>query len=89
MGALVIPAVAVAVLAGCVETSDMEATAIAPTPADRAAPAYRSCVGVIARQTGNPRHPPPVRPAGKIRPGKADPPRIAGSSPRRAALRIK
>ena len=53
MRAFLIPALALAALAGCVETSPMEVTTIAPTAADRATPAYQACVNAIARQTGN------------------------------------
>jgi hypothetical protein len=53
MRALLIPAFALAALTGCVETSPMEVTSIAPTAADRATPAYQACVSAIARQTGN------------------------------------
>jgi hypothetical protein len=53
MRALLIPALALSALTGCVETSAMEVTSIAPTAADRATPAYQACVSAIARQTGN------------------------------------
>lgn len=53
MRAFLIPALALAALTGCVETSPMEVTTIAPTAADRATPAYRACVNAIASQTGN------------------------------------
>lgn len=40
-------------LSACVDTMATETvTTIAPTAADRASPAYRSCVAAIARTTG-------------------------------------
>lgn len=53
MRTILLPAIAFAALTGCVETSPMEVTTIAPTAADRATPAYQACVSAIARQTGN------------------------------------
>ena len=51
---LLIPALALTALAGCMEDTTVEqATTIAPTDADRATPAYQACVRAIARQTGN------------------------------------
>lgn len=53
MRAFLIPTLALAALTGCVESTPMEVTSIAPTAADRATPAYQACVNAIARQTGN------------------------------------
>lgn len=53
MRALLLPALTLAALTGCVETTSMAPASLAPTAADRATPAYQACVGAIARQTGN------------------------------------
>jgi glutamine synthetase len=53
MRALLIPAFALAALAGCVETASTTTSAVAPTAADRATPAYQACANAIASQTGN------------------------------------
>jgi hypothetical protein len=53
MRALLIPALALAALAGCDETPSTDAGSLAPTAADRATPAYQACVSAIASQTGN------------------------------------
>jgi hypothetical protein len=54
MRALVMPALALMALTGCVEsTPSPVSNPIAPTAADRATPAYQACVAAIAGQTGN------------------------------------
>jgi len=48
---------AVATLAGCVESTPIATTAATtfpPTAADKASPAYQSCLAAIARTTGRP-----------------------------------